>query len=291
MAEMKNINMYLMDGNVNGRIKCTCFNWTGVVFKIPRTALAACKDRAELNQSGVYLLFGKDDDTDKGIVYVGQAGNRKNGEGILNRLREHDHSIDKGYWTESIVITTSNDSLGATEISYLENQFCQAADSAKRYDVKNKNEPFIGNLSEEKKSDLDDFINYAKVIVGMLGHKVFEPLISTKIQVASENIEFYFTKRSANAVGVRTADGFVVKSGSLITSSLTDKCPEHIKRKRDEYKNKIDQNYKLIEDILFNTPSGAACFVSGASLNGLIEWKTKEGKNIKDIDAELGSAR
>ena len=50
MAEMKNINMYLMDGNVNGRIKCTCFNWTGVVFKIPRTALAACKDRAELNQ-------------------------------------------------------------------------------------------------------------------------------------------------------------------------------------------------------------------------------------------------
>ena len=49
----------------------------------PRTALAACKDRAELNQSGVYLLFGKDDDTDKGIVYVGQAGNRKNGEGIL----------------------------------------------------------------------------------------------------------------------------------------------------------------------------------------------------------------
>ena len=96
MAEMKNINMYLMDGNVNGRIKCTCFNWTGSVFKIPRTALAACKDRAELNQSGVYLLFGKDDDTDKGIVYVGQAGNRKNGEGILNRLREHDHSIDKG---------------------------------------------------------------------------------------------------------------------------------------------------------------------------------------------------
>ena len=291
MAKMKNINMYLMDGNVNGRIKCTCFNWTGVVFKIPRTALAVCKDRAELNQSGVYLLFGKDDDTDKGIVYAGQAGNRKNGEGILNRLREHDHSIDKDYWTESIVITTSNDSLGATEISYLENQFCQAADSAKRYDVKNKNEPFIGNPSEEKKSDLDDFINYAKVIVGMLGHKLFEPLISTKIQVASENIEFYCTKRSANAVGVRTADGFVVKSGSSITSSLTDKCPEHIKRKRDEYKNKIDQNYKLIEDILFNTPSGAAYFVSGASLNGLIEWKTKEGKNIKDIDAELSSAR
>lgn len=81
------------------------------IFKIPRTALNLCKDRKELKQTGVYFLFGKDDKTDKDVIYVGQASVRKNGEGILNRLCEHDRDPNKDYWTETMAITTSNDSL------------------------------------------------------------------------------------------------------------------------------------------------------------------------------------
>lgn len=88
MARGKNIQLYLMDGDVNGRIKCTLANWTGLAFKIPRTSLDVCKDRPELKQTGVYFLFGKDEN-DRNVVYIGQAGVRKNGEGILNRLFEH----------------------------------------------------------------------------------------------------------------------------------------------------------------------------------------------------------
>lgn len=163
MARGKNIQLYLMDGDVNGRIKCTLANWTGLAFKIPRTALDLCKDRPELKQTGVYLLFGKDEN-DKSVVYIGQAGVRKNGEGILNRLVEHNRNPKKDYWTEAIALTTSNDSLGPTEISYLEHQFYQLAVKAKRYDVKNDNDPTPGNISEEKESELDEFIEYAKVI-------------------------------------------------------------------------------------------------------------------------------
>jgi hypothetical protein len=59
MPRGKSINMYLMDGDVNGRIKCTLANWTGLAFKIPRTALELCKDRDELKQTGVYLLLAR----------------------------------------------------------------------------------------------------------------------------------------------------------------------------------------------------------------------------------------
>lgn len=96
MARGKNIQLYLMDGDVNGRIKCTLANWTGLAFKIPRTALDLCKDRPELKQTGVYLLFGKDEN-DKSVVYIGQAGVRKNGEGILNRLVEHNRKSKSGH--------------------------------------------------------------------------------------------------------------------------------------------------------------------------------------------------
>lgn len=59
MARGKNIQLYLMDGDVNGRIKCTLANWTGLAFKIPRTALDLCKDRPELKQTGVYCYSAK----------------------------------------------------------------------------------------------------------------------------------------------------------------------------------------------------------------------------------------
>lgn len=71
MARGKNINLYLMDGDVNGKVKCTLANWTGLAFKIPRTTLASCKDRGELKQAGVYFLFGKDDASEQSVVYIG----------------------------------------------------------------------------------------------------------------------------------------------------------------------------------------------------------------------------
>lgn len=70
-----------MDGEASGRIKCSLANWTGIAYKIPRTELDKCKERDDLKQSGVYFLFGTSDQTGKNVVYIGQAGARKNGEG------------------------------------------------------------------------------------------------------------------------------------------------------------------------------------------------------------------
>lgn len=286
MARGKNIQLYLMDGDVNGRIKCTLANWTGLAFKIPRTSLDVCKDRPELRQTGVYFLFGKDEN-DRNVVYIGQAGVRKNGEGILNRLFEHNRNPKKDYWTEAIALTTSNDSLGPTEISYLEHQFYQLALNAKRYDVKNDNDPTPGNISEEKQSELDEFIDYAEVIVGTLGHKVFVPLVSnadSNERGTSESVTLYCKRSGINSVGVRTSDGFVIKRGSIISSKVTKSCPDYVLKKREQLKNLITENNMLVEDILFNTPSGAASFACGSSANGNVEWKNSQGVTLKELD-------
>ena len=108
-----------MDGSADGRIKCTLANWTGIAYRIPRTDIELCKDRDHLKQSGVYFLFGVSDETGEPVVYIGQAGERKNGEGILYRLQEHKKNPDKDYWTEAVVFTTAGNTFGPTEISYL----------------------------------------------------------------------------------------------------------------------------------------------------------------------------
>ena len=44
MPRSKTLKLFLMDGEPSGRIKCSLANWTGIAYKIPRTALDKCKD-------------------------------------------------------------------------------------------------------------------------------------------------------------------------------------------------------------------------------------------------------
>jgi len=289
----KNINLFLMDGIPSGRVKCTLANWTGVAYKIPRTELEKCKGRDDLSQSGVYFLFGTSDHTGESVVYIGQAGVRKNGEGLLNRLQEHKRNPDKDYWTEAVVFTTSNNSFGPTEISYLENRFCALATEAKRYTVKNGNDPTPGNITEEKESELEEFIDNSKIVMGTLGHKLFEKFTETKIadnHNPSDDEELLLhLKRKIKRSGLvieahckRTNEGFVVLTGSRIETIDSDSIPPGIKEIR--MKAQLDKNGILQEDILFRSPSYAAAFVIGGHANGLLEWKTSDGKTLKDIE-------
>lgn len=289
----KNLNYFLMDGTPNGLIKCTLANWTGVAYKIPRVKLVDCKSINYLKQSGVYFLICKTDN-DKSLVYIGQAGTRKNGEGILNRLKEHHASPKQGLddWYEAIAFTTSNNIFGATEISWLENRFFALAASTNRYEAKNGNEPNAGNITEEKESELEEYINYAKIVMGVLGHPVFEPLsayskpaATSAGQAATAIIDLEIKQGEISAFGQRTSEGFVVLKGSKIKINVAPSCPKNAKKQREINAARIDANGILTEDILLISANEAAGFVIGGSINGIKAWKTASGKTLKEIEA------
>lgn len=206
-------------------------------------------------------------------------------------------SRERFYWTEAIVFTTSNNSFGSTEISYLENRFCNLALTANRSLVKNGNDPTPGNITEEKESEMEEFIHYAKVIMGTLGHKVFES--KTKISVkeednAKENVELFLylkhLKRTiknlgtVEAVGKQATERFVVFKGSHISSADDDTAPAVIRDRR--LKAIVEEDYILQDDVLLTSPSYVAMFVIGKRANGLITWKTKDGKTLKSLENE-----
>lgn len=297
LSKGKSINLFLMDGKATGRIKCTMANWTGLVFKIPRTEIDDCKDRDDLKQSGVYFLFGISEESGKELAYIGQAGLRNNGEGILSRLIEHKRNQEKDYWTEAVVFTTSDNSFGATEISYLEHKFWLLADESKRYIVKNLNNPNSGNLTEEKKSELEEFVDYSKIVMGALGYQIFEPLVELKSkdkinfkvdEIENCELKLYLknkinrSKNEVDATCIRTTEGFVVLEGSKIERSDAKSIRESIKI--DRKNANIDENGILLESVLYKSPSYAASFVVGGSINGLKSWKTKEGLTLKELE-------
>ena len=283
-----------MDGEVTGRIKCTLSNWTGLAYKVPRSYLEKCKDRQDLKQSGVYFLFGTNDDGDN-EVYIGQAGIRKNGEGVLFRVTEH--LKDEIYFSDAVMLTTQNNSFGPTEISYLENKFTNMAIEIDRYQVRNENDPNPGNVTEEKESELEDFIEYSKMVLGVLGYKIFVPIVDKDTKEKYENSNndkesiLYLSRKSGKsnrqieAKCKRTDEGFVVLKGSMIEIKDSIAIPKSIKELREQCidKNEIVDG-KLNKNYLFNSPSYAAAFVLGTNANGRTSWKNKKGITLKDLE-------
>ena len=284
-----------MDGTPDGKIKCTIGNWIGVVYKIPIKELDSCREREELKYSGVYFLIGASDKDSEPVIYVGQARSRKNGEGTNQRLNEHHSKSKDFFWSEAIVLTTSNNSLGATEISYLENRFFSLANEAHRYKVVNNNEPPKGNVTEEKESELEEFIENARLVMSVLGRRVFEPIVKKSakqnnlpVTPVTTNVIFLIKQEikgdKVNARAIRTPEGIVVLSGSKLREKPVRSCPKDAKANRRKYRDLIDENHILQADILFDTPSSAAKFVLLRSANGNTEWKTKEGFTLSQYE-------
>lgn len=59
MAYSKTIQMYIFDGNPNGRIMCELSNWNGRVYKISRNELAEFSKRQDAENTGVYSYLAK----------------------------------------------------------------------------------------------------------------------------------------------------------------------------------------------------------------------------------------
>lgn len=267
---------------------------TGVAYKIPRVHLDKCKDRQDLKQSGVYFLFGKNDN-EEDEVYIGQAGIRKNGDGVLVRVNEH--LKDDFYFSDCVMLTTQNNSFVPTEISYLENKFTNMVIETDRFKVRNWNDPNPGHVTEEKESELEDFIEYSKMVLGVLGYKIFVPLIEDKTQLDKTNQDDELilflsrtirkTNRLIKAKCKRTNEGFVVLKDSMIEEMDSQAIPKSIKDLREKIKNNNGiVNGKITKDYLFNSPSYAASFVLGMETNGRTNWKTENGVTLKDFEED-----
>jgi hypothetical protein len=243
----KKITLFLLGADPDGRIVCELSNWTGKAYRIPRGKVKDCADRDDLKGTAVYFLFGKaESSTAKAKAYIGEA------ENVYSRLVQH--VSEKEFWNESVVFISKDENLNKAHIKYLESRFHDIAISADRYEVMNGNKPTRSSISESDQAEMEEFIDYVKMLINTLGFKVFEPLINENTFSTSAT-EMLFIKaiRGADARGKRVPDGFVVFKGSEIAN-----------------------------DYLFNSPSTAAAIIMGRSANGLVEWKGKNGQELKN---------
>lgn len=281
MSFSKTIQMYIFDGNPNGRIMCELSNWNGRVYKISRNELSEFSKREDSENTGVYFLMGKDENNID-TVYVGEA------EKMFTRLKQH--LKDDDYWNECVVVISKDNLLNKAHVKYLESKFYTLAKDVGRSVVVNSNIPTCSSISEYDEAMLQEFICNTKLLVNTLGYKTFDTLEDSSINGKNNQVYFYIKgARGADAKGVVVADGFAVLKGSLIASTKVKSMSSNLVRLRTNLINKgiIDSTFHFCKDYVFTSPSLAAAVVMGRNANGRTEWKTIDKKTLRSIEEEL----
>ncbi len=275
----KTIKIFLIDGEPNGRMSCELSNWSGKAYKIPRIKIKECSDRDDLKSTGVYLLFGKDDNG-KDKVYIGEA------ESILKRLNQQ--LTSKDFWNETIVFISKDENLNKAHIKYLENRLHEIANVVNRYKVDNSIIPTQSSISESDRAEMEEFIENIKLLVNSLGHKVFDEKREFK---PKQKQDLFFLKgaRGADGKGAPSSEGFVVFKGSKAALTVVKSIsPNFIalrnKLIEDGVLIKKNEFFEFTDDYIFSSPSTSAVIVMGRNANGLTEWKSKDGKTLKDFE-------
>lgn len=280
MSFGKTIRIFLIDGDSNGRMSCELSNWTGKAYKIPRIKVKDCTDRNDLVNTGIYLLFGKDEEG-KDQVYIGEA------ESILKRLNQH--LTQKDFWHETIVFVSKDDNLNKAHIKYLENRLHEIAKIAGRYKIENTLTPTQSSISEPDRAEMEEFIDNINLLVNTLGHKVFDE--KREFKEKHKEVLFYIKAvRGADAQGEPTSDGFVVLKGSKAARTEVNSMVQNFSNLRQKLVSEgvmIDKGefFEFPEDYIFSSPSAAAIVVMGRSANGLTEWKQKDGMTLRKFES------
>jgi len=276
------IKLFLVHGDAKRLRTAELSNWTGKAVAGPRSELDGVLAREEAAKSGVYFLSGIDSDSGKSAVYVGEA------ESIRDRLRGH---LDKDFWNHIVFFISKDENLTKAHVRYLEGRLIEQARSAGRALVMN-GQSSGSRLPESDREDMEIFLEKIHQLMPVLGADALLPIGSAPEARAKRQILICEIK-GLKATGYQTPTGFVVLKGSQAV--LKERASAHqypytltSRRKLIEDGTLVEDggNLRFSRDSEFSSPSAAATVVHGGSANGLLAWKSKDGKTLKEIEAD-----
>lgn len=278
------IRVFLPDGDPTGLRIVERSNWTGIVLVASKADLTRLRKRDEVQGPGVYLLVGRSDQ-DLPEIYIGEA------DSVAVRLASHVRS-DKDFWNEAVVISTKDANFNKASARWLESQLILLAQRANRSVIHNGNQGAPVHLSEADEADMHAFLDDVRILLPILGILAFEPPGSS--QRSKSETELYLRGRGSDAVGYESSEGFVVKEGATGPGTEVPSIGESARTRRHQLIEagllvREGDRVRLTRDVAFGSPSTAATMIMGRNTNGRLQWKSREGKTLKEIqEAELG---
>jgi len=276
------IKLFLPRGDAKSLRTAEISNWTGKAIAAPRTELDELLQREELDKAGVYILSGSDPLSGSPRAYIGEA------EVIRERLKQHK---TKEFWISAIVFVSKDENLTKAHVRYLENRLLTEATQVGRCALE-QNQAGGSKLPESDREDMEVFLSHIRQLLPVLGSDLLIPIAQPAAKQQSGGILFCRMK-GAEARGRRTPDGFVVfrRSTAVLQERDSAKKYPYVLTLRNQLIDngtliKNDGFYEFTKDTEFSSPSAAAAVIEGGSANGLIEWRTEDGRVLKELDEQ-----
>jgi Domain of unknown function (DUF4357) len=274
------IKLFLPRGDAKSLRTAEISNWTGKAIAAPRTELDELLQREELDKAGVYILSGSDPMSGSPRAYIGEA------EVIRERLKQHK---TKEFWISAIVFVSKDENLTKAHVRHLENRLLTEAAQVGRC-ILEQNQAGGSKLPESDREDMEVFLSHIRQLLPVLGSDLLIPIGQPAAKQQSGGVLFCRMK-GAEARGRRTPDGFVVFRNStavLQERESAKRYPYVLTLRNQLIANgtlvKNDGFYEFTKDTEFSSPSAAAAVIEGGSANGLIEWRTEDGRVLKELD-------
>ena len=267
------ITMILRNGMPTGIVQCNLDEWIGVSYKIPRNRLNESKELKNIENTGVYILFGVDEETGENRAYIGEA------ENIYKRLLQHNKTKD--FWNDFLVFVSQNNSLNKAHIKFIENMLYTKAKEVERFIIDNDTEPTKSSLDGADEIRAVKFYEKIVLLTSVYGYRIFDKIL-TQQEVKEEEI-YYINSIGLKASGAQSEEGFIVFKGSQSSEEFKKASSQSLRNKWNELRNQkiVDQGV-FLKDIIFSSPSTAAAMVLGRNSNGLTQWKNRDGKTLKE---------
>ena len=277
MNRPQTIQIFLPDGSPRSVKIAEITNRVVKAVLVPRNKLDYISTRNELNNVGIYFLFGESADKAKPIVYIGEA------EDCLDRLKQHNRT--KEFWNYAVVMVSKINAFTKSHAKYLEHIAVDQAKESNRYETENLTAPSKPFVTESMEADLLDSFDTIKILLSTLGFPVYDKI--GKEQITSKELLF-LNGRNIKAEGDLIDDGFVVFKGSQAKKETVPSCHEYLINLRQKLLlNEIiiekNGNYEFVQDYVFNSASTAGGVVLGRSTNGWTKWKNKDGKTLDEL--------
>ena len=277
MNRPQTIQIFLPDGSPRSVKIAEITNRVVKAILVPRNKLDYIATRNELNNVGIYFLFGESADKAKPIVYIGEA------EDCLDRLKQHNRT--KEFWNYAVAMVSKINAFTKSHAKYLEHVAIDQAKDSNRYETENQTAPGKPFVTESMEADLLDSFDTIKILLSTLGFPVYDKV--GKEQITSKEL-LILNGRNVNAEGDLIDDGFVVFKGSQAKKETVPSCHEYLinlrlKLLKDQIIIEKNDNYEFAQDYVFNSPSTAGGVVLGRSTNGWTKWKNKSGKTLDEL--------
>ena len=304
MAQHKTMTIQFIDGEAQGLRLCNCAGSLFTTVYMPRPYLARAK-QLQLPMRGIYFLL-KVDGSEIKRVYAGQTT-----QGMKRLI---DHNSKKKWWDRAVLFLSDDinnftlDTVNGLEKFAIEKIMTTMGGIvenkvAPKYKITPFQMPFIQSLYDEIEfmmAALGLELKLAQPASGSSGQKPPAPAsggsastggaaqpapsMGCAVSMKRHGITVVGTYSGGSKGTLTVLKGATIELGANVHPK--DKATSTLRSQLLAQGKLMPQNNGLavlLEDVSFDSPTAAAQFVFGGSINGRVNWKDASGKSIKDL--------